>query len=147
MMHWHWKILNKHTKRMLWPWCWGFGVGKAKNTTEYQHRIQWTLKAVKDREQSEGGGRGWRCRVWSERAKWRERMRDTSRGGREGLNFNPRVTEFADICTRIRLAVPRSFSEMTLSRLSIPETYSSSYIRCRMRPFTVLRAGKEKKKT
>lgn len=78
--------------------------------------------------------------------KEREDERRRSRGGRESLNFNPGVTEFTDICTRIRLAVPRSFSEATLSLLSIPETYSSTYIRSRMRPFTVLRAEKEKKK-
>lgn len=76
----------------------------------------------------------------------REEARNRSRGGREGLNFNPRVSEFTDICTRIRLAAPRSFSETTPSLLSIPKTYSSSYIRCRMRPFTVLRAEKEKKR-
>ena len=70
--------------------------------------------------------------------------RHRGRGGREGLNFNPRVTEFTDICTRVRLAVPRSFSQTTLSLLSVPETYSSSYIRSRIRPFTVLRAEKEK---
>lgn len=64
----------------------------------------------------------------------------------EGLNFNPRVTEFTDICTRIRLAIPRSFLETTLSLLSIPETYSSSYILCRMSPFTVLRGENEKRK-
>lgn len=65
---------------------------------------------------------------------------------REGLNFNPRVTEFTDICTRIRLAVPHSFSNATLSLLSIPKTYSPGYICHRMRPFTVLRAeGKNKK--
>lgn len=66
---------------------------------------------------------------------------------REGLNFNPRVTEFTDICTRIRLAVPHSFSNTTLSLLSIPKTYSPCYICHRMRPFTVLRAegGKKKK--
>lgn len=76
----------------------------------------------------------------------RERMRDRSRGGREGLNFNPRVTEFTDICTRIRLAVPHGFSERTLSLLSLPKTYSSSYICRRMRPFTVL-GGRERGKT
>lgn len=65
---------------------------------------------------------------------------------REGLNFNPRVTEFTDICTRIRLAVPHSFSNTTLSLLSIPKTYSPCYICHRMRPFTVLRAeGKNKR--
>lgn len=70
--------------------------------------------------------------------------RNRSRRGREGLNFNPRVTEFTDICTRIRLAVAHSFSETTLSLLSIPKTYSSSYI-CRwMRPFSL--EGRERKK-
>lgn len=88
----------------------------------------------RQRAESEGGGRGWRC----------EDERNRGRRGREGLNFNPRVTEFTDICTRIRLAVPHSFSETTLSLLSIPKTYSSSYIRRRMKPFTVLRAEKEK---
>lgn len=61
---------------------------------------------------------------------------------RESLNFNPRVTEFTDICTGIRLAVPRGFSQTTLSLLSAPKTYSSSYIGGRMRPFTVMRAEK-----
>lgn len=65
---------------------------------------------------------------------------------REGLNFNPRVTEFTDICTRIRLAVPHSFSNTTLSLLSIPKTYSPCYICHRMRPFTVLRAEWKNKK-
>lgn len=101
----------------------------------------------RQRAESEGGGRGWRCRVWRKSKKEREDERNRSRGGREGLNFNPGVTEFTDICTRIRLAVPRSFSETTLSLLSIPKTYSSSYILSRMRPFTVLRAEKEEKKT
>lgn len=66
-----------------------------------------------------------------------ERMR------KEGLNFHPRVTKFTDICTRIRLAISHCFSA-TLSLLSIPETYSSSYICCRMKPFTVFRVAKDK---
>lgn len=49
----------------------------------------------------------------------REDERKRSKGGNEGLNFNPGVTEFTDIWTTIRLAVPRSFSEMTLSLLSV----------------------------
>lgn len=77
--------------------------------------------------------------------KERDDERNRSRGGREGLNFNLRVTEFTDICTRIRLAVPHSFSETTLSLFSIPKTYSSSYIQHRMRPFTILRAEREKR--
>lgn len=67
----------------------------------------------------------------------KERMR------KEGLNFHPGVTEFTDICTRIRLAISHCFSA-TLSLLSIPETYSSSYICCRMKPFTVFRVAKDK---
>lgn len=67
----------------------------------------------------------------------KERMR------KEGLNFHPWVTEFTDICTRIRLAISHCFSA-TLSLLSIPETYSSSYICCRMKPFTVFRVAKDK---
>ncbi len=120
---------------------------QGENTTEYQHCIQWTLKAVKDREQrvKEAGVDG-EAEFEGKSKKEREDERNRSRGGREGLNFNPRVTEFTDICTRIRLAVPHSFSETTLSLLSIPKTYSSSYILSRMRPFTVLRAEKEKKK-
>lgn len=59
----------------------------------------------------------------------REDERSRSRGGREGLNFNPKVTEFTDICTRIRLAVPHSVSETTLSfqflRLILPSTFAS----------------------
>lgn len=39
----------------------------------------------------------------------------------------------------------RCFSAI-LSLLSIPETYSSSYICCRMKPFTVFRVAKDKKK-
>lgn len=39
----------------------------------------------------------------------------------------------------------RCFSAI-LSPLSIPETYSSSYICCRMKPFTVFRVAKDKKK-
>lgn len=49
----------------------------------------------------------------------REDERKRSKGGSEGLNFNLRVTEFTDTWTMIRLAVLRSFSEMTLSLLSI----------------------------
>lgn len=119
---------------------------QGENTTEYQHCIEWTLKAVKDREQrvKEAGVDG-DAEFEGKSKKGREDERNRSRG-REGLNFNPRVTEFTDICTRIRLAVPHSFSETTLSLFSIPKTYSSSYILSRMRPFTVLRAEKEKKK-
>lgn len=67
----------------------------------------------------------------------KERMR------KEGFNFNPRVTGFTDICTRIRLAAFLLLSA-TLSLLSITKTYSSSYIRCRMKPFTVFRVAKDK---
>lgn len=103
--------------------------------------------AVKDTAESEGGRHGWRCIIWKENPKRKGRMRGTEARGETGhLNFNPKVTEFTDICTRIRLAVPCSFSERTFALLSIPETYSSSYIRCRMRPFTVLRVEKEKRK-
>lgn len=103
--------------------------------------------AVKDTAECEGGRHGWRCIIWKENPKRKGRMRGTEARGETGhLNFNPKVTEFTDICTRIRLAVPCSFSERTFALLSIPETYSSSYIRCRMRPFTVLRVEKEKRK-
>jgi len=51
--------------------------------------------------------------------KGRQKMREA-----EDLNFNPEVTEFTDICTRIRLAVPHSYSGATLSfqflRLILP---------------------------
>lgn len=103
------------------------------------------LKAVKDREQGvKEAGVDEDARFEGKRKKESTDERHRGRGGREGLNFNPRVTEFTDICTRVRLAVPRSFSQTTLSLLSVPETYSSSYIRSRIRPFTVLRAEKEK---
>lgn len=102
----------------------------------------------RQRAESEGGQAWMEMQSLKEKRKERERerMRDRSRGGREGLNFNPRVTEFTDICTRIRLAVPHGFSERTLSLLSLPKTYSSSYICRRMRPFTVL-GGRERGKT
>lgn len=99
------------------------------------------------RAESEGGGCGWRGQIWRKKhrgERWEAQMHRRER--HRGFNFNPRVTEFTDICTRIRLAIPRSFSETTLSLLSVPETYSSSYIRCRMSPFTVLRVEEEKKK-
>lgn len=48
---------------------------QGENTTEYQHRIQWTLKAVKDGEQrvKEAGVDGvWREKSWKDREKMRE---------------------------------------------------------------------------
>lgn len=58
------KILYKHSKRMLRPWCWGFGGGQGKNTLEYQHCIQWTLEAGRQRAREE-----WRRTARMERQK------------------------------------------------------------------------------
>lgn len=63
---------------------------------------------------------------------------------KEGLNFNLRVTEFTDICTRIRLSCSSLLFSNTF--LSIAETYSSSYICRRMKPFKIFRVAKDKGK-
>lgn len=95
---------------------------------------------------SEGSRRWWRSRV-RRKQKRREQTGEagSENGEREDFNFNLRVTEFTDICTRIRLAVPHSFSEKSPSLLSVLKTYSSSDIQRRTRPFTVLKAEKKKK--
>lgn len=68
---------------------------------------------------------------------WKEGAKGERRGaeqtGEKDLNFNPRVTEFTDICTGIRLAAAHSFSQATLpfqSRRLVLD------VRCRTRAFT-----------
>lgn len=51
---------------------------QGENTTEYQHRIQWTLKAVKDREQrlKEAGVDG-EAEFKQKKVEKRDKMRET----------------------------------------------------------------------
>lgn len=123
VMHLHWrkKIFTKKRKECCDP-----GLEYARQKYHgIQHRIQWTLKVVKDSE--------WRRRVWMEMQKLKQNIKrkDEKRG--RGFKLQP-LSHW--VHWHLHLTIPHSFSETALSLLSIPENNSCSYIHCRMRPFT-----------